>query len=57
MTATGLAGAAALNIATADGTGVADTPKTFVDVGRHPASVVITMKETVAPGMSVAQEP
>ena len=57
VTVTGLAGAAAQTTATVEGTGVANTPKTFADVGLRPASVVVTMKATVAPGMSVAQEP
>ena len=52
-----LGGADALTTAPVKGAGAATTPTTSVDVGKHPANVVITTRATVAPGMSVAQEP
>ena len=57
VTVRGLAGVAAQTSATVEAAGVVNTPKTFADEGLRPASVVATMKATVALGMSVAQEP
>ena len=57
VTVTGHVAAAARITTTADGTEIVDTLMAIEDVGRPLALVGITTMRTVAPGMSVAQEP